>query len=124
LLNAQKEKERVYREGIGWTYESNREKVRTAENELNDFYRQDNIDDLNNAKDAELKVLDDRIKNWQNYLDMLNEKYKEYEVLEEKRLLRELLNVGTDAEIKAAIVADMTNFTTEIGLNYNTFIAN
>ena len=55
---------------------------------------------------------------------MLNEKYNEYALLEEKRLLRELLNVETDAEIKAAIVADMTKFTTEIGQNYDTFIAN
>ena len=105
-------------------YESNREKVRAAEKELNDFYRQDNIDDLKNAKDAELKNLDDRIKNWEDYLAMLNEKYNEYNLLEEKRLLKELLNVETDAQIKAAIVADMTNFTTEIGLNYGTFIAN
>lgn len=55
---------------------------------------------------------------------MLNEKYNEHNLLEEKRLLKELLNVETDAQIKAAIVADMTNFTTEIGLNYGTFIAN
>ena len=55
---------------------------------------------------------------------MLNEKYNEYAILEEKRLLKELLNVETDAQIKAAIVADMTNFTTEISLNYDAFIEN
>lgn len=121
LLNAQKEKERVYRAGIGWTYESNRNKVREAEKQIDDFYRQDNIDDLNNAKDAELKNLEDRVQNWQKYLDMLEEQYKEYEVAEEKRLLKELLEVETDEEIKNIIVKDLNNFVTQIGEKYDLF---
>lgn len=47
---------------IGWVYEPNRQKIREAEKDLDDFYRQDAIDDLNKAKDAELAILDERIK--------------------------------------------------------------
>lgn len=47
---------------IGWVFEQDRQKIRDAEKDLDDFYRQDAIDDLNNAKDAELAILDERIK--------------------------------------------------------------
>jgi hypothetical protein len=53
---------------------------------------------------------------------MLEEKYKEYEILEEKRLLKELLNVETDGQIKDTLIQDMTNLVTNIGLNYDTFV--
>ena len=49
---------------IGWVYESNRTKTKQAQEDLDEFYLRDSITDLQNAKDAELKLLDERIKNW------------------------------------------------------------
>lgn len=95
---------------IGWVYEQDRQKVREAEKDLDDFYRQDAIDDLNNAKDAELQILDDRIKNWQNYLEMLEEKYNEFNVLQEQRLLMELLGVESEEQVYELIKNDMLDF--------------
>jgi hypothetical protein len=77
---------------------------------------------LNNAKDAELKNLEERVQNWQKYLEMLEEQYKEYEVNEEKRLLKEYLNIETDEQIKDIIVKDLNNFVTQIGKEYDLFV--
>lgn len=111
LLSAQKEKERVYREGIGWVYESPRNKIKDANKALDDFTLQDQINDLQNAKDAELKALNDMIQNWDDYLKMLETRYNEFDRLQEQKLLKELLGVETEEEIQAAIKADMLDFT-------------
>ena len=39
---------------IGWVYESNREKVKQAQQELDDFYRNDKLNDLEEAKNNEV----------------------------------------------------------------------
>lgn len=124
LQNAQQEKQRVYREGIGWVYESNRQKIREAEKDIDDFYRQDVIDDLNKAKDAELAILDNRIKHWEDYLEMLAEKYNEYTVLEEQRLLKELLGVKSEEEVYELIKNDMLDFTNYVDTHTSDFLEN
>ena len=124
LQNAQNERQRVYREGIGWVYEQDRQKIREAEKDLDDFYRQDAIDDLNNAKDAELAILDDRIKNWQDYLEMLEEKYNEFNVLQEQRLLMELLGVESEEEVYELIKNDMLAFNEYVDTHTQAFIDN
>ena len=109
---------------IGWVYEQDRQKIREAEKDLDDFYRQDAIDDLNNAKDAELAILDDRIKNWQDYLEMLEEKYNEYNVLQEQRLLMELLGVESEEEVYELIKNDMLAFNEYVDTHTQAFIDN
>lgn len=128
LKTASQEKERVYREGIGWVYQAPRQKIKEAQDELDKFYRQDQIDDLNNTKESEDKILDERIKNWQDYLTMLEKKYGEYEAIENKRILMERLNVETQEEIDDILKKDMDDFVvyTESKLkenlgNYDTF---
>ena len=91
-------------------YETPRQKVKENKKALDDFYRQDQIDDLNNTKDAEDKILDKRIQNWQDYLTMLENKYGEYEALENQRILMERMNVETQEEIDAIIKQDMEDF--------------
>lgn len=91
-------------------YEAPRQKIKEAQDELNKFYRQDQIDDLNNTKDAEDKILDERIQNWQDYLTMLENKYGEYEAIENKRILMERMNVNTQEEIDEIIKKDMEDF--------------
>ena len=109
---------------IGWVYEQDRQKVRDAEKDLDDFYRQDAIDDLNNAKDAELAILDERIKHWEDYLTMLAEKYNEYNVLEEQRLLKELLGVKSEKEVYELIKKDMLDFTGYVDTHITQFLDN
>ena len=88
-------------------FESNPTKLRQAADDLEDFYRQDKLDDLNNTKDAEQQILQDRIDAWDKYLVQLEWDYKEYERLENERILKELMNANSEEEIRARITADM-----------------
>ena len=119
--NANKEKERVYRQGIGWVYESNPTKLKEAQKDLDDFYKQDRLDDLNNTKDAEQQILQDRIDAWDKYLEQLEWDYKEYERLENERILKELMNANSEEEIRARITADMQKFNSNIQQNYKNY---
>lgn len=119
--NANKEKERVYRQGIGWVYESNPTKLKEAQKDLDDFYKQDRLDDLNNTKDAEQQILQDRIDAWDKYLEQLEWDYKEYERLENERILKELMNANSEEEIRARITADMQKFNSNVQQNYKNY---
>ena len=88
-------------------YESNPTKLKEAQKDLDDFYKQDRLDDLNNTKDAEQQILQDRIDAWDKYLEQLEWDYKEYERLENERILKELMNANSEEEIRARITADM-----------------
>lgn len=120
--NAANEKERVYREGIGWVYESNRDKIKEADQDLKDFYQQDKIDDLEATKDKELEILQERIDAWDLYLEALEWRYTEYDRMEQDRLLKQLLNVETEEEIRDRITNDMINFNATCEGSYKQYI--
>lgn len=124
LQKATEEKQRVYRAGVGWVYESNRESIRKAQSELDAFYRQDTIDDLTNAKEAEGKLLDERIQQWNEYLAMLEEQFKEYERIQEERLLMEYFHVSSAEEVQAILTNDMINFNQRLSAIQNDVNAN
>ena len=124
IQQAGQEKERVWREGIGWSYETNRTKQTELQKQLKDFQLQDQIDDLSNAKDAELNVLNERIANWDEYLEALETRYKEYDTLQEQKLLKELLGVETQEEVEAMIKSDMNSFVDYIDKNQAGFLEN
>lgn len=117
IQQAGQEKERVWREGIGWSYETDRTKQKELQKQLKDFQLQDQIDDLSNAKDAELNTLNERIANWDEYLEALETRYKEYDMLQEQKLLKELLGVETQEAVEAMIKDDMNSFVDYIDKN-------
>ena len=102
-------------------FESNPTKLRQAADDLEDFYRQDKLDDLNNTKDAEQQILQDRIDAWDKYLEQLEWDYKEYERLENERILKELMNANSEEEIRARITADMQKFNSNVQQNYKNY---
>lgn len=110
LENAKKEKKRVYRTGIGFVYEADRNEVKNAQDELDKFYREDRISDLEKARDAEIKVLDDRIDGWQKYLEALEDVYKTHEKQENQAILKNLLGVNTIAEINDILFNDRDSY--------------
>ena len=110
LENAQKEKKRVYRTGVGFVYESDRNEVKKAQQELDAFYRQDRITDLQNAKDAELKVLDERINGWNKYLKGIEKIYNTAEREKNQQILKELLGVTTLEEMNQKLFDDRDGF--------------
>lgn len=122
LKTAQREKKRVYREGIGWVFESDREKVKEAQNNLDDFYRDDKLNDLEEAKNNELALLDERIEGWNRYLQALQERYEQWQVQEEQKLLMELINVETEEQLHQRILEDMLNYNENAQGMYNDYI--
>lgn len=122
LLKAQEEKERVYVAGIGWTYQTNRTKVKAAQKDLDAFYREDKVSDLTKVKEEELKAIDDRIKNWSNYLAMLKSKYEEYDRLQEQRLLRETLHIEYQEDLERLLMSDMLDFTEYMSTHTESFL--
>ena len=111
-----------YREGLGWVYESNREKVKQAQKDLDDFYRDDALNDLQQTKDKELEVLDERINNWNKYLTALKQRYDAWQVQEEQKLLMELANVQTEEELYQKILDDMLNYNEKAAGHYDDYI--
>ena len=106
-----------YREGVGWTYESPRSKQREAQKDLDDFNRQDRIDDLTGTKDAEKEALQERIDNLNLYLKALQYQYETAERIERDRLLAEMMNIDPSLsneeiqkEMRQRIMDDMQNF--------------
>ena len=107
---------------IGWVFESNREKVKQAQQELDDFYRNDKLNDLEEAKNNELALLDERIEGWNRYLEALKERYEQWEVQEEQKLLMELTNVQTEEELYQKILDDMINYNENAKGHYDDYI--
>lgn len=114
---AAQEKERVFRVGVGWVYESPRSKQREAQKDLDDFKRQDKIDDLTGTKDAEKEALQERIDNLNLYLKALEWSWNEAERIERDRLLAEMMNIDQSLsneeiqkEMRQRIMDDMQNF--------------
>lgn len=108
-------------DSIGWVYESNPTKLREKQKDIDNFYKQDRLDDLNNTKDAEQQILQDRIDAWDKYLEQLEWDYKEYERLENERILKELMNANSEEEIRARITADMQKFNSNVQQNYKNY---
>ena len=118
---AQREKERVFREGIGWVYESPIDKRRQAEKDIDDFNRQDKLDDLKKTKDAEVKALKDLSKAWDLYLKELEWDYKEFERINNERILEELMGCETEEEVRKRITDDMQKFNKDALENYKNY---
>lgn len=102
---------------IGWVYESPRSKQREAQKDLDDFKRQDKIDDLTGTKDAEKEALQERIDNLNLYLKALEWSWNEAERIERDRLLAEMMNIDQSLsneeiqkEMRQRIMDDMQNF--------------
>ena len=106
---------------IGWVYESDRNAIKEAQDELDDFYNQDKLDDLEATRDQEKENLQERIDNWNKYLEALREKFEEQQHLEDERLLKELLNAETEEEIRQKITDDMFAFNERAKLGFDEY---
>lgn len=95
---------------IGWVYETPHEKVKEAERDLEDFYNDDLVNDLEATADKEKEILDKRIEQWELYLQALEWRYNEQERILRDQLLMELLNVESQEEIAERIFEDWDNF--------------
>lgn len=110
LDNAEKQKKRVYRAGVGFVYESDRSEVKSARQELDSFWRNDKINDLKTAKDIEIKFYDERIQGWRKYIDGIEKETKRFEAAQNHELLMRELGVDTLEELDSKLIKDRDNF--------------
>ena len=99
-------------------YESNRTKQKKAQKDLDSFYREDRINDLGKTKDAEVDDIQKKIDAWDKYLEELDWDYKEYERMENERILKALIGVDSEDKIKELLTTDMEKFNSDLANNY------
>lgn len=102
-------------------YESPIDKKREAQKNIDDFNRQDKLDDLEKTKDAEVKALEDLSKAWDLYLKELEWDYKEFERINNERILEELMGCETEEEVRKRITDDMQKFNKDALENYKNY---
>jgi TP901 family phage tail tape measure protein len=97
LENAKKEKtKRVWHEGIGWVWEADQEAVKKAQEDLDKFNREDEVDELEKQKEAASKTYEDKIDALEKYKDAWDDVASEYEKQQARIVLAQQL--GADAE--------------------------
>ena len=112
LDNAKKEKKRIYRAGVGFVYEENREEIQKAEDDLDKFYEKDMLESMNKAKELELKYLDERIEGWNKYLDAIEKVYKTAERQHNIEILEGAFGVSGWDGVHDLLSLDLNNYLT------------
>ena len=96
LANAQKEKtKRVWREGIGWVWEADQEAIKEAQEALDEFNKEQELDALEKQKDEAIKNIEDQIDAWEKYKESWENVADDYETQQARMTLAQQL--GADA---------------------------
>lgn len=106
---------------VGWVYESNRDKKKQAQRDLDKFYADDLIEDLGKTRDAELEILQDRIDAWDLYLKNLEWYMKQQEREHNLHILEALMGAQSEEEIRDSITKDMETFNQDALQNYKDY---
>lgn len=97
LANAKKEKtKRVWKENIGWIWESDQEAIREAQEALDEFNNQQEIDALEKQKEEAISAIEEQIDAWDKYKESWEDVADDYETQQARIVLAQQL--GADAE--------------------------
>ena len=113
LENAKNNKRRVYDEARGWRYESVKEDVVKAQNELDSYNNSQAIKKLEKERDAELKTWNDLIKTKEEYKKLWTEWLEEIQDEESDALALELLGADYRDKIAQGDINLLTDFTSQ-----------
>ncbi|MBC8531929.1 peptidoglycan-binding domain-containing protein [Gehongia tenuis] len=110
----------IYREGLGFIYEADLEKVKKAEDKLRDLEQDKMIDDLEkridgleDLKDKESEVYDQKIDNLKEYQEAWGDALDEYENAQDALMAQEILGANWEADILAQRLDVLQKFTQE-----------
>ena len=123
LENAKKNKRRVYDETRGWRYESVKEDVKKAENELAEFQTSQEIKKLEKERDELTKGIDDQIDSYKDYEDIWKEIAEEIQTAEDELLAEQILGADWREKIAQKDTAVMDKFRSEYR-NHNVALNN
>ena len=100
LANAQKEKtKRVWREGIGWIWESDQEAIREAQEALDEFNNEQEIDALEKQKEEAISAIEEQIDAWKKYKESWEDVANDYETQQARIILAQQLGANAEAAI-------------------------
>nr|DAK84689.1 MAG TPA: minor tail protein [Caudoviricetes sp.] len=89
---------KVFVEGLGWQWTTDKEAIESAQKDLDDFLNQKEIDELEDAKDKALAIFDEQLKAWEKYKESWSDVVDDYENQQARLILQQTL--GADAEAK------------------------
>ena len=118
LENAKNNKVRVIDATRGFRYESIKEDVVKAENDLANFENSQEVKTLEKERDEASKVFDEQIKEYEDYLEYFKEIQKEETKAENERLMTEEMGSDWREQIKNKDTAILTKYQTNFK-NYN-----
>lgn len=113
LENARNNKRYVYDETRGWRYESVKEDVQNAENDLRSFETSQAIKDLEKQRDEETATIDETIKSREEYANLWKEISNEIKTEEDELLAEEILGADWRQKIADGDINVMNKFRTE-----------
>lgn len=100
LANAQKEKtKRVWREGIGWVWEADQEAIREAQEALDEFNNEQEIDALEKQKEEAISAIEEQIDAWEKYKESWEDVANDYETQQARIILAQQLGANAEAAI-------------------------
>lgn len=124
LEEAKNNKVRTYSSEQGWHYEANKETVANAQNEVNEAKKaldkalqdkeyNDRIAQLEAERDAAVKVFDDQIDAYNEYLDSWKDAIQEQVDAENELIANEILGLDWREKITQRDMSMLTNYETE-----------
>ena len=100
LANAKKEKtKRVWKENIGWIWESNQEAIREAQEALDEFNNEQEIDALEKQKEEAISAIEEQIDAWEKYKESWEDVANDYETQQARIILAQQLGANAEAAI-------------------------
>ena len=88
-----------WREGLGWIYEADQEAIKEAQEALDEFNKEQEINDLEEEKDNALAAIDEQIDGWKDYKDAWESVVDDYETEQDRLILLQQLGAKTENEI-------------------------
>lgn len=123
LANAQNNKVRVYDQERGWTYKTNKEELKKAQDDLKSFETNQRIKDMEKQKETATQGYDERIKALQDYADQWTEAVNSVTDEENELLAQEILGSDWREKITKQDLITLNKFKTGF-TNYNTKLKN
>ena len=100
LANAKKEKtKRVWKENIGWIWESDQEAIREAQEALDEFNNQQEIDALEKQKEEAISAIEEQIDAWDKYKESWEDVANDYETQQARIILAQQLGANAETAI-------------------------
>ena len=123
LANARKTRVRVFSETQGWHYENDTTAVKQAEKDLAEYQNSMAIENLEKARDAEVKGIEEQIKSWEEYKEAWEKQVEAITEADEELIASKILGSEWQEKISEQNIDVMNNYGAEYA-SYNNKLKN